>query len=105
MDTQRIIGADIIMALDECTPYPCPYDYAQRSMHLTHRWLERCIDHFNKTSPLYGHEQQFFHILPASNYNDQRAQSAERVAAFHLPGNAMGGLAVDRTREVKRQRG
>src|SRR3546814_10786709 len=94
MDTQRIIGADIIMALDECTPYPCPYDYAQRSMHLTHRWLERCIDHFNKTSPLYGHEQQLFPIIQGSTYKDLRAQSAERVAAFNLTGNAIGGLSV-----------
>ena len=60
VDTQRIIGADIIMALDECTPYPCEYDYAKNSMHLTHRWLERGVKHFKNTDPIYGHSQTFF---------------------------------------------
>lgn len=94
VDIQRKIGADIMMAFDECTPYPCEYKYAQDSMHLTHRWLKRGIDHFNKTEPLYGHHQSFFPIVQGSVYKDLRKQSAEVIASFDMPGNAIGGLSV-----------
>ena len=94
IDIQRIIGADIIMAFDECTPYPCDYKYAKRSMHMTHRWLKRCIDHFNTTEPKYGFEQTLFPIVQGSTYKDLRAQSAEKIASFELEGNAIGGLSV-----------
>lgn len=94
MDIQRTIGADIIMAFDECTPYPCEYRYAEKSMHLTHRWLQRCIERFNTTSPLYGYEQVLFPIVQGSVYTDLRKKSAEFVAACDMPGNAIGGLSV-----------
>ncbi len=94
MDTQRIIGADIIMALDECTPYPCEYRYAKDSMQLTHRWLERCVRHFNNTKPLYGYPQTLFPIVQGSTYRDLRKASAETVASMNLEGNAIGGLSV-----------
>lgn len=94
MDTQRIIGADIIMALDECTPYPCDYGYAKKSMHMTHRWLKRCIDRFDATEPLYGVEQTLFPIIQGSTYKDLRTQSAEYIAEQDRPGNAIGGLSV-----------
>jgi len=94
VDTQRIIGADIIMALDECTPYPCDYDYAKNSMHLTHRWLKRGVDHFKNTEPIYGHSQTFFPIVQGSVYKDLRAQSAEFIASQEMEGNAIGGLSV-----------
>jgi queuine tRNA-ribosyltransferase len=94
MDTQRVIGADIIMALDECTPYPCDYDYAKKSMHMTHRWLRRCIDRFDATEPLYGVEQTLFPIIQGSTYKDLRIQSAEYIAEQNRPGNAIGGLSV-----------
>jgi queuine tRNA-ribosyltransferase len=94
MDTQRIIGADIIMAFDECTPYPCPKNYAEKSMHMTHRWLKRCISHFNSTEPLYGYEQTLFPIIQGSTYTDLRKQSAEFIASCDMPGNAIGGLSV-----------
>ena len=80
METQRAIGADIIMAFDECTPYPCDYRYAKRSMHMTHRWLDRCVTHFNKTPELYGYSQALFPIVQGSTYKDLRAQSAEYIA-------------------------
>jgi len=94
VDIQRQIGADIIMALDECTPYPCEYDYAKKSMELTHRWLERGVEQFRNTEPVHGHEQYLFPIVQGSVYPDLRARSAENIASFDLPGNAIGGLSV-----------
>lgn len=94
IDIQRTIGADIIMAFDECTPYPCPYDYAKNSMHLTHRWLIRCQEHFSKTEPKYGYQQTLFPIVQGSVYTDLRQQSAEFIANTNAPGNAIGGLSV-----------
>lgn len=94
MDIQRIIGADIMMAFDECTPYPCDYDYAERSMHMTHRWLERCINRFDSTEPIYGYSQTLFPIVQGSTYKDLRVQSAEFIAKQGREGNAIGGLSV-----------
>lgn len=94
MDTQRIIGADIIMAFDECTPYPCSYSYAKRSMEMTHRWLKRCCERFDKTEPLYGYDQTLFPIVQGSVYKDLREKSAETIASFEREGNAIGGLSV-----------
>jgi queuine tRNA-ribosyltransferase len=94
VDIQRSIGADIIMAFDECTPYPCDYRYAKRSMHMTHRWLDRCITHFGNTQPKYGYEQTFFPIVQGSTYKDLRKQSAEYIANAGAEGNAIGGLSV-----------
>src|SRR3984885_10976616 len=92
MDIQRVIGADIIMAFDECTPYPCEYDYAKNSMEMTHRWLKRCIAQFNKTEGKYGYEQALFPIVQGSVYKDLRIQSAEFIASQNCEGNAIGGL-------------
>jgi queuine tRNA-ribosyltransferase len=94
MEIQRTIGADIIMAFDECTPYPCDYRYAQRSMHMTHRWLNRCVDHLAKTPVKYGYDQAFFPIVQGSTYKDLRRQSAEYIANSNQVGNAIGGLSV-----------
>lgn len=94
MDIQRIIGADIIMAFDECPPYPSDYRYAKNSMELTHRWLKRCCDHFDQTSGLYGYEQTLFPIVQGSTYDDLRKASAEAIAGFERSGNAIGGLSV-----------
>lgn len=94
MEIQRTIGADIIMAFDECTPYPCDYNYAKRSMHMTHRWLDRCIKHLDKTPYKYGYEQSFFPIVQGSTYKDLRLQSAEYIANAGAVGNAIGGLSV-----------
>ena len=94
MDIQRSIGADIIMAFDECTPYPCDYKYAKRSMHMTHRWLDRCLEQLKKTSPKYNYEQTFFPIVQGSTYTDLRVQSAEYIANAGAEGNAIGGLSV-----------
>jgi queuine tRNA-ribosyltransferase len=94
MEIQRTIGADIIMAFDECTPYPCDYRYAQRSMHMTHRWLDRCINHLDKLPFKYGYEQTFFPIIQGSTYKDLRRQSAEYIANSNQQGNAIGGLSV-----------
>ena len=94
MDTQRVIGADIIMAFDECTPYPCEYEYARRSMEMTHRWLKRCCDHFDRTEPKYGYSQTLIPIVQGSVYKDLRKQSAEAIASFEREGNAIGGLSV-----------
>lgn len=94
MDIQRKIGADIIMAFDECTPYPCDYKYAKNSMHMTHRWLDRCWNHFHNTPPLYGYEQALFPIVQGSVYKDLRKQSAETIANYNSVGNAIGGLSV-----------
>jgi queuine tRNA-ribosyltransferase len=94
MEIQRTIGADIIMAFDECTPYPCDYNYAKRSMHMTHRWLERCIKHLENLPFKYGHSQAFFPIVQGSTYKDLRQQSAEYIANTNAVGNAIGGLSV-----------
>ena len=94
METQRIIGADIIMAFDECTPYPCDYRYAQRSMHMTHRWLDRCIKHLENLPYKYGFEQTFMPIVQGSTYKDLRKQSAEYIANSGQKANAIGGLSV-----------
>ena len=94
MEIQRQIGADIIMAFDECTPYPCDYNYAKRSMHMTHRWLDRCINHLEKVPYKYGYEQTFFPIVQGSTYKDLRKQSAEYIANAGAQGNAIGGLSV-----------
>ncbi len=94
MEIQRSIGADIIMAFDECTPYPCDYNYAKRSMHMTHRWLKRCIKHLDKTPLKYDYNQTFFPIVQGSTYKDLRKQSAEFIASVDAEGNAIGGLSV-----------
>ncbi|MBT3208111.1 MAG: tRNA guanosine(34) transglycosylase Tgt [Bacteroidetes bacterium] len=94
VDIQRIIGADIIMAFDECTPYPCEYSYAKKSMELTHKWLKQGIEHFDKTEPKYAHSQTFFPIVQGSVFKDLRKQSAEKIASFNCEGNAIGGLSV-----------
>lgn len=99
MDIQRTIGADIIMAFDECTPYPCEYDYAKKSMGLTHRWLERCVTRINQTEPKYGYEQALFPIVQGSVYKDLREQSAEFIASQNQQGNAIGGLSVGEPHE------
>lgn len=94
MDIQRIIGADIVMAFDECTPYPCEFKYASNSMHMTHRWLVRCINRINTTDSVYGYEQTFAPIVQGSTYPDLRKQSAEFIAAQNQDLNAIGGLSV-----------
>lgn len=94
MDIQRNIGADIIMAFDECTPYPCEYTYAKNSMEMTHRWLKRCITQFDSTQPKYGYSQTLFPIVQGSVYKDLRKQSAEFIAEQDREGNAIGGLSV-----------
>jgi len=94
MEVQRQIGADIIMAFDECTPYPCDYNYAKRSMHMTHRWLDRCINHLEKIPLKYDHNQTFFPIVQGSTFKELRQQSAEYIANAGAAGNAIGGLSV-----------
>jgi queuine tRNA-ribosyltransferase len=94
MDIQRTIGADIIMAFDECTPYPCTYEYARNSMERTHRWLERCIKHLDEQEPMYGYKQTLFPIVQGSTNRDLRIQSAEFIASQNREGNAIGGLSV-----------
>jgi queuine tRNA-ribosyltransferase len=94
IDIQRTIGADIIMAFDECTPYPCDYNYAKRSMHMTHRWLKRCITQMDSTEPKYGYSQALFPIVQGSVYPDLRKESAEFIAEQGAVGNAIGGLSV-----------
>ncbi|SNR16322.1 tRNA guanosine(34) transglycosylase Tgt [Tenacibaculum jejuense] len=94
MEIQRSIGADIIMAFDECTPYPCDYNYAKNSMHMTHRWLKRCINHLEKTPLKYDYNQTLFPIVQGSTYTDLRKQSAEFIASVEAEGNAIGGLSV-----------
>jgi queuine tRNA-ribosyltransferase len=99
MDIQRIIGADIIMAFDECPPYPSDYRYAKNSMEMTHRWLQRCIQRFDETEGLYGYGQTLFPIVQGSTYDDLRTASAETIAAADRPGNAIGGLSVGEPEE------
>jgi queuine tRNA-ribosyltransferase len=94
MDIQRIIGADIVMAFDECTPYPCEYIYAKKSLDMTHRWLKRCCERFDTTEPKYGYSQALFPIVQGSVYKDLRIKSAETIASFEREGNAIGGLSV-----------
>ena len=91
---QRSIGADIVMAFDECPPYPSTREYTEKSMHLTHRWLERCVTFMNETKPKYGHSQALFPIVQGGSYDDLRVKSAEFIAGQDQPGNAIGGLSV-----------
>ena len=94
IDIERTLGADIIMAFDECTPYPCEYDYAKKSLDLTNRWLDRCVKRFKETKCEYGYEQSLFPIVQGSVYKDLRKRSCEYVASFDCEGNAIGGLSV-----------
>ena len=94
MDIQREIGADIIMAFDECPPYPSTYEYAKTSMHMTHRWLDRCFNRINETEPLYGYAQTLFPIIQGSTFEDLRNESAHYIASKNADGNAIGGLSV-----------
>ena len=100
IDTQRVIGADIIMAFDECTPYPCDYDYAKNSMEITHRWLDRCITRFDETQAKYDYQQSLFPIVQGSTYRDLRIRSAEYIASRGADGNAIGGLSVGEPLEM-----
>ncbi len=100
MDIQRVIGADIIMAFDECTPYPCDYAYARQSMDMTHRWLKRCITRFDETDSKYGYSQNLFPIVQGSVYKDLRVKSAEFIASCDRVGNAIGGLSVGEPAEM-----
>ncbi len=99
MEIQRKIGADIIMAFDECPPYPSSFEYAKSSMEMTHRWLTRCIDWLGKNEPLYGFEQSLFPIVQGSTYNDLRKESAETIASHDCAGYAIGGLSVGEPKE------
>jgi queuine tRNA-ribosyltransferase len=94
VDIQRMIGADIIMAFDECAPWPCDYNYARKSVALTHRWLDRAVIRFRETDPLWGYEQFLFPIVQGGTFDDLRKISAEKVASAGLAGNAIGGLSV-----------
>jgi queuine tRNA-ribosyltransferase len=100
IDTQRSIGADIIMAFDECPPYPSDYGYARKSMELTHRWLTRCVDRMNETEPKYGYEQSLFPIIQGSTFKDLRKESAEFISSMDCDGNAIGGLSVGEPEEM-----
>ena len=99
MDIQRSIGADIIMAFDECTPYPCDYNYALKSMKMTHRWLDRCINRFRETGDNYGYQQTLAPIVQGSTYHDLRKQSAEYITSRDMEINAIGGLSVGEPHE------
>ncbi len=94
IDIQRSVGSDIMMAFDECAPYPCDHSYALKSMELTHRWLDRCVDQLNRTEPVYGYDQMLFPIVQGAVYTDLRRISAEKAASKEMPGNAIGGLSV-----------
>lgn len=100
VDTQRIIGSDIMMALDECTPYPCSYEYAKKSLEITHEWLKRGWKHFTETEPLYGNEQTFFPIIQGSIFSDLRKKSTEEVLQYDTLGIAIGGLSVGEPSEI-----
>jgi queuine tRNA-ribosyltransferase len=100
VDIQRSIGADIIMAFDECPPYPSDYEYARKSMELTHRWLTRCVQRMGETEPKYGYEQSLFPIVQGSTYKDLRKMSAEFIASMDCDGNAIGGLSVGEPEEM-----
>jgi len=94
IDIQRVIGADLIMAFDECTPWPCDYSYVNKSVDMTHRWLERCCKRMDSTEGLYGHEQTLLPIVQGGTYKDLRVRSAEYIANMDRPANAIGGLSV-----------
>ena len=94
MDIQRVIGADIMMAFDECTPWPCEYEYASKSLDLTHQWLARCMNRFNETEPHYGYKQSLFPIVQGSTFPVLRIKSAEEISKYGADGNAIGGLSV-----------
>ena len=100
MEIQRSIGADIIMAFDECTPYPCDYQYADKSLTITNHWLDRCFNHLETVPPLYGHKQSLFPIVQGSTFRDLRIKSAEYVASKGADGNAIGGLSVGEPHEI-----
>jgi len=100
IDIQRAIGADIMMAFDECAPWPCDHKYAQKSMELTHRWLDRCVLQVRNTGPLYGADQMMFPIVQGAIYSDLRRISADKCASSEMPGNAIGGLSVGEPAEV-----
>ena len=100
IDIQRKIGADIIMAFDECTPYPCEKKYARKSMNLTHEWLIRCFKRFNSTSPLYGYNQYLFPIVQGSMFKDLRIESAKFISDLDFVGNAIGGLSVGEPHDI-----
>jgi queuine tRNA-ribosyltransferase len=100
IDIERVIGADIIMAFDECAPYPCDHNYALNSLRLTEKWLDRCIDHFNATEPLYGHSQMLFPIVQGAVFPDLRKRAAGKIAEAGMPGNAIGGLSVGEPAEI-----
>jgi queuine tRNA-ribosyltransferase len=100
MDIQRVIGGDIIMAFDECPPFPSDYTYAKKSMELTHRWLDRCFKRFNETPDLYGYTQNLFPIVQGSTFPDLRTASAEFIASRDAAGNAIGGLSVGEPMEI-----
>lgn len=100
VDIQRVIGSDIMMAFDECTPWPCEYDYAKRSLKLTHDWLKRCMTRFKETEPHYGYSQSLFPIVQGSTFRDLRIQSAEEIARHGGDGNAIGGLSVGEPAEL-----
>jgi queuine tRNA-ribosyltransferase len=100
MDIERTIGADIMMAFDECPPYPCDYEYARNSMNITHKWLERCCKHFDETEPKYGYSQTLFPIVQGSVYKELRVQSAEFIASMEREGNAIGGVSVGEPTEL-----
>jgi queuine tRNA-ribosyltransferase len=100
MDIQRSIGADIIMAFDECPPYPSEYDYAKKSMELTHRWLARCVKRLDETEPKYGYSQSLFPIVQGSTFKDLRKVSSEFIAGIQADGNAIGGLSVGEPEEM-----
>ncbi len=100
IDIQRAIGSDIMMAFDECAPWPCDHNYALKSMELTHRWLDRCVEQVRNTEPLYGADQMMFPIVQGATYSDLRRISAEKCASSGMPGNAIGGLSVGEPAEV-----
>ena len=100
IDIQRTIGADIMMAFDECTPYPCSYEYAEKSLKITHKWLDRCFEQYNNTEGKYGYSQALFPIVQGSTYKDLRKQSAEEIASHNAEGNAIGGLSVGEPHEM-----
>src|SRR5262249_5847419 len=100
IDIQRIIGADIIMAFDECTHFPCDHSYAKQSMEMTHRWLKRCIQHFQNNPPKYNHHQTLFPIVQGSTFKDLRIESAQFIAEQNAEGNAIGGLSVGEPAET-----
>lgn len=99
MDVERIIGGDIMMAFDECTPFPCDYRYAKNSLKITHNWLDRCVHHFNNTNDRYDYTQALFPIVQGSVYKDLRVESAKHIASKEMPGNAIGGLSVGEPEE------